>query len=137
MKRPLVFILAGALLLASCTSRRPVQTTSPPAQIGARIEQAPPTPLPTATPAPEQVAPTETPAFDEAQPVIQPQPTQIATAEPATATPEPAPTMTPDVQGFSMSSDEGPEPCPAPFWKRGRCTATQAQIEQYASEAQP
>lgn len=137
MRRPYVIILAGVLMLASCTSRQPVQNTSPPAQADTHIEQAPPTPLPTATPPPEQVAPTETPAFDVAQPVIQPQPTQIATAEPATATPSPAPTMTPDVQGFSMSIDEGPEPCPAPFWKRGRCTATAAQIEAYASEAQP
>lgn len=47
----------------------------------------------------------------------------------ATPTPEPAP----EINGFDMSRpavDESTQPCPLKYWKRGRCVATQAQIEQ-------
>lgn len=47
-------------------------------------------------------------------------------------------TPTPDVAGFDMSRpavDESVQPCPAKFWKRGRCVATQAQIDQAAGES--
>lgn len=40
-------------------------------------------------------------------------------------------TATPDVAGF----DESAQPCPARFWRGGRCTATQAQIEAAANES--
>ncbi len=45
--------------------------------------------------------------------------------------------VTPEITGFDMPAvDESVQPCPRKFWKRGRCTATQQQIEQ-AAEVQP
>lgn len=47
-------------------------------------------------------------------------------------------TAMPEIVGFDMSEpaiDESVQPCPAPFWRGGRCTATAAQIEAYAKES--
>jgi hypothetical protein len=54
-------------------------------------------------------------------------------------------TVTPDVIGYPTETfhdltraiDESTQPCPARFWKHGRCTATQTQIDQAAQEVQP
>lgn len=52
-------------------------------------------------------------------------------------------TATPDIQGFSAPAesvpqvDESVQPCPVIYWRGGRCTATQAQLDAYASEVQP
>jgi hypothetical protein len=47
-------------------------------------------------------------------------------------------TATPDIAGFQDAGiDESVQPCPIKYWKRGRCVATDAQIEAYASEVQP
>lgn len=52
-------------------------------------------------------------------------------------------TATPDIQGFPAPDadevyvapagiDESLQPCPASFWRGGRCTATQAELDAYA-----
>lgn len=49
-------------------------------------------------------------------------------------------TATPDIQGFDMAQpaiDESAQPCPVTYWRNGRCVATQAQLDAYASEVQP
>jgi hypothetical protein len=119
----------------------------------ARENTSPPTPaaqvVATATPPPAFApAPTETPDYADPQPAMQPQPaqsipTQLPTMQPPqvemapTITPL-APTETPDIAGFAMPGiDESTQPCPARFWKRGRCNATPAQIAAYANEVQP
>jgi hypothetical protein len=88
-------------------------------------------------------APTETPDFGAAQPALQaplptppppPQPTTavlivVQTVE-ATRLVEVVVTPTPALAQSGI--DESAQPCPAPFWRRGRCTASAAQIAQYA-----
>lgn len=46
-------------------------------------------------------------------------------------------TATPEIAGFAPVQpgiDESVQPCPAKYWKGGRCVATQAQIDAWASE---
>lgn len=127
-----VSMLIGALALVACGSDNGSNSAIRDlAGAGAQTTPAP-TAQPTlrqsqdATPPPA----TETPDFHP-----QPQPAQIMEV---TRIVEVVITPTPDIQGFSAPAiDESAQPCPARFWKRGRCTATAAQIEQYAHEAQP
>lgn len=54
-----------------------------------------------------------------------------------TATPDIQGFPAPDAAGYAMPGsviDESVQPCPVPFWKNGRCTATQAQMDAYALE---
>lgn len=141
----LVVTLAGALMLSACsnTDGATVQNLRAAAGIPATAttEPATLTPQPTETPDLQPEAITAPATLRQAQdiaaaPVIievtrevvdvqQVETTRIVIV---TATPEPAPTA---------GVDESPQPCPAKYWRRNRCTATQAQIEQAASEVQP
>jgi hypothetical protein len=46
-------------------------------------------------------------------------------------------TATPDIAGADAqpAMDESAQPCPIKYWRGGRCTATQAQIDAAASES--
>jgi hypothetical protein len=122
-------MLLVSSLLAACgdtgnvnTLRRMIDRPSTTSHPTARVELS-------ATP-----SPTETPDFGNAKPIIQA--TQVIEV-PVTVIV--IATSTPDIQGFSNAPavDESVQPCPVRFWKRGRCTATEAQIDQYAQEVQP
>lgn len=103
--------------------------------------EASPTPLRptqivlTATPQPES---TEPPVVIEATREIA-QPVEVTqAAQIIERTVEVVITATPDIQGFQDSGiDESVQPCPKPFWKRGRCVATDATVEAFANELQP
>jgi hypothetical protein len=81
-------------------------------------------------------APATPPPLPTETPDLAPPPTQIIEA---TRIVEVVITPTPDIAGFPSAPviDESAQPCPILYWKRGRCIATQAQIEQAASEVQP
>jgi hypothetical protein len=138
-------LLLGSLL-AACVDTGNVNT------LRRMIDRPTTTPHPTQRLEPSLTpTPTETPDFNNAQSVIQaPQVIEVPVTVLVVATP------TPDIQGFSDAPavDERIQPCPVRYWKspdprsegigtmtedrgRGRCHATEAQIEQYAQEVQP
>jgi hypothetical protein len=110
-----------------------------------RIGGAPATTLST----PTLAAPTETPDFGDVQPALQSPATVevtriVVVTAPAPVVTPPATaidiaTPTPEIQGFDAMTtvDESVQPCPAGYWRRGRCVATDTQIEQAAHDAQP
>jgi hypothetical protein len=113
-------------------------------QLRQRVDASPTLAPATSTPIPQ---PTETPDFGDAQPALQAPATVevtriVVVTAPAITPPATAidtPTPTPEIQGFDAMTtvDESVQPCPARFWWRRRCVATEAQIEQAAHDAQP
>lgn len=129
-------ILAGVLSVAGCGSddNSAVRKLAGPSSSSRQAAQiAPPAltvtsaPLPTVTPdlQPETVV-------QPAQIIETTRIVEVTRIMPATV--QIIVTATPDVVGFEPAIDESVQPCPARFWKRGRCTATAAQIEAYANE---
>jgi hypothetical protein len=130
-------VIAGALVLSACTPG------SGDADRLRGVAQQP-TPLAVATGMPDistemptpSPAPTETPDISaEMQPLAPALVIEVTREVEVTriveviATPPPAQLV--------AGIDESAQPCPVKYWRRGRCVATQAQLEAYASEAQP
>lgn len=122
--------LALALMLVACSGdgdsraelRKLAGVTQEPAQTSSPSPQAEST-------EPTQIIPTAQPAqvLEVTREVVQPvEVTRIVEVTP-----------TPDIAGFTASPpiDESVQPCPKPFWKRGKCHATQKQIDDYARES--
>lgn len=103
---------------------------------------AQPTPPATAAPLPPSPAPTQPPQQPQVIEVTRPvevtrQVVDVQQVE-VTRIVEVIITPTPDIAGFQDSGiDESAQPCPARYWKRNRCIATDAQIDAYAHEVQP
>lgn len=125
---------SAAALRARYGATQPAQVDAQPA-----TDQPAPTLTPTA-----QISATETPDMQPqsiAAPVatVEALPTIAQPAQVVEVTPTAAVIVTPTPQPVQIVAgiDESMQPCPARFWKRGRCTATQAQIDAAASEVQP
>lgn len=130
--------MALAIMLAACSSGDGNSRTELRKLAGVTEAQATSLPSPTLPP-----SPTETPDFIPPVPTSQPVIVEVTRESVSvqqievTRIVEVVITATPDIQGFSEPAiDESAQPCPIRYWKRGRCTATQAQIEA-ASEVKP
>lgn len=141
MRILILFALAAALVLSACSTDSGTSREELLRLAGAQAEmtaQPAPTPLPTIASMPAAM-PTTAIDVAAAQRVLAESVTPVIVEVPVvvTATPAPMPTVTPDVAGFDAPAiDESAQPCPARFWRAGRCTATPAQIAQ-ASEVTP
>lgn len=125
-------LLAGALLAAcSNTDGSSVQSLRAAAGIEATA------PAPTAQPTPQ---PTDTPDIAPqtfTQPAQTAQVIEVTRIVPATVQVEVTRVVvqeiqvTPAVMPPPSGIDESIQPCPAKYWRKGRCIATQAQIDAY------
>ncbi len=133
MKRLIVFALAGMLLATGCsnTDGGSVQSLRAAAGVIATPQVSPATD----TPAPPQ--PTETPPAISTEMPQPPQVIEVTREVLATVQVEVTRVVvqeiqvTPAVMPPPSGIDESIQPCPAKYWRKGRCIATQAQIDAY------
>lgn len=134
MKRLIVSALAGILLATGCSNSDggSVQSLRAAAGVIATPQASPPTETPPAPPQPTETPPaisTEMPqpprvieVTREVQATVQVEVTRVVVQEIQ---------VTPAVMPPSSGIDESIQPCPAKYWRKGRCIATQAQIDAY------
>lgn len=130
----LIVTLCAVLMLAACstTGGGSVQSLRAAAGVIATPQASPPTETPPAPPQPTETPPAISTGMPqpprvievtrEVQATVQVEVTRVVVQEIQ---------VTPAVMPPPSGIDESIQPCPAKYWRKGRCIATQAQIDAY------